>query len=411
MGFVAYSTFGSIFGWQALFETPNFRFRSPVELGPYLVLALVVALGGRAYPQVFYGIRDRFKKLGVPPWLKPMLGGLVVGGIGLVVPQALSTGFGVLQGAFRGEGTVALFLLIAVAKVLTTSFTVGSGGSGGVFGPAVVIGGALGAAVGLLFHQWTPALVPDPGAFAMVGMAGFFSAAAHVPISTVIMVSEMTGNYHLLVPTMFVCMLGFLLVRRHTIFEKQIPARASSPAHQRSIIRTMLERTTVKDILSLRPRSQPVPVSERTSLPVLIERFASSDNTCLPVIDDAGTLTGVLSVLAVQRALGRRPATHEHISARELSSPAITVTAEQSLHAALTKMSEFDCEDLLVVNGSEPPEVIAVLTSGDINAIYDEQLLNPPPPESLSQSLLKRLAGCLPSRWARAIAGNGQGAP
>lgn len=407
---VAYSTFGSIFGWHALFDTPEFRFRSPLELGPYLALALVVALGGRLYPQVFYGVRDRFRAFALPKWAKPALGGLVVGAIGLFVPQALSTGFGVLQGAFSGEGTVLMFLLIAAAKMLTTSFTVATGGSGGVFGPAVVIGGSLGGAVGLLFHRWTPTLVPDPGAFAMVGMAGFFSAAAHVPISTVIMVSEMTGNYHLLVPTMFVCMLGFLLVRRHSIFEKQIPGRSSSPAHQRSIIRTMLERTTVSDILALRPRSQPVAVSERTSLPVLIERFASSDNTCLPVVNDAGALSGVLSGLAVQRALGRRPATHEHITARELASPAVTVTAEQSLHAALTKMSAFDCEDLLVVNAeSEPPTVIAVLTSGDINAIYDEQILNPPPPESVAQSLRKKLAGWMPPRWAKVIGGRDQG--
>lgn len=406
---VAYSTFGSIFGWHALFDTPEFRFRSPLELGPYLCLALVVILGGRLYPQLFYGVRDRFRALALPRWAKPALGGLVVGAIGLFVPQALSTGFGILQGAFRGEGTVLVFLLIAAAKMLTTSFTVASGGSGGVFGPAVVIGGSLGAAVGLLFHQWTPTLVPDAGAFAMVGMAGFFSAAAHVPISTVIMVSEMTGNYHLLVPTMFVCMLGFLLVRRHSIFENQIASRSSSPAHQRSIMRTMLERTTVNDILTLRPRSQPVSVPESTPLPVLVERFAASDDTCLPVVNDTGRLVGTLSLQKVHKALGRRPSTHAHITARELAKPAVTVTATQSLHAALSKMSEFDCEDLLVVNDeNDPPSVTAVLTSGDINALYDEQLLNPPPPESVSQSLMNRLAGWLPPRWAKALKGNSQ---
>jgi chloride channel protein, CIC family len=393
---VAYSTFGSIFGWQALFETPNFRFRSPVELGPYLVLALVVALGGRAYPQVFYGIRDRFKKLGVPPWLKPMLGGLVVGSIGLAVPQALSTGFGVLQGAFRGEGTVVLFLLIAVAKVLTTSFTVGSGGSGGVFGPAVVIGGALGGAVGLLFHQWAPALVPDPGAFAMVGMAGFFSAAAHVPISTVIMVSEMTGNYHLLVPTMFVCMLGFLLIRHHTIYEKQLPARSSSPAHQRSIMRTLLERTTVDDILALRPTAAPEPVSERTQLPVLIEKFAASETPCLPVLAENGKLSGAVSFQAVQRALGRRAAL-PNITAADLAAPPVTVTGGQSIYSALAKMAQYDCRDLLVVDESKE-RVRAVLTGSDINAIYDEQLLSQTqaePPLGRASDALRRL---LPQR-------------
>lgn len=393
---VAYSTFGSIFGWQALFETPAFRFRSPVELGPYLVLAVVVALGGRAYPQVFYGIRDRFKKLRVPPWIKPTLGGLVVGTVGLFVPQALSTGFGVVQGAFRGEGTVAMFLLIAVAKVLTTSFTVGSGGSGGVFGPAVVIGGALGSAVGLVFHQWQPWLVPEPGAFAMVGMAGFFSAAAHVPISTVIMVSEMTGNYHLLVPTMFVCMLGFLLIRHHTIYEKQLPARAASPAHQRSIIRTLLERTTVADILALRPAVVPESVGEKTPLPVLIEKFASSGATCLPVVAEGGALSGAVSFQAVQRALGRR-ASFATVTAADLATPPVTVTGDQSIYSALAKMARYDCRDLLVVDESKE-RTVAVLTGNDINAIYDEQLLNPPQTEAGLGRLSRAVRRLLPKR-------------
>jgi len=397
---VAYSTFGAIFGWQALFDTPSFRFRTPLELGPYLVLGLVVAAGGRIYPQVFYGIRDGFRKLALPRWLKPALGGLLVGLIGLVVPQALSTGFGVVQGAFRGEGTVTMFLVIALAKILTTSFTVGSGGSGGVFGPAVVIGGALGGAVGLLFHQWEPTLVPDPGAFAMVGMAGFFSAAAHVPISTVIMVSEMTGNYQLLVPTMFVCMLGFLLVRHHSIYEKQLAGRAASPAHQRSILRSLLERTTVGDILALRPSPAPEPVSERAPLPVLMERFSSSSTTCLPVLTGDGNLAGVVSLRMVQQTLGQGAALANLVVARDLATPAVTVGSRQSLYSALAKMSRFDCKELLVLDEAQPeqPKVVAVLTSGDINAIYDEQLLNPPSPVAGNSPLRRVLRRLIP--WA-----------
>ena len=394
---VAYSTFGSIFGWHALFQTPAFRFRSPVELGPYLVLGLVVALGGRTYPQIFYGVRDRFKKLGVPPWLRPAVGGLIVGLIGLFVPEALSTGFGVVQGAFNGQGTVAMFLVIAVAKMLTTSFTVATGGSGGVFGPAVVIGGALGGAVGLLFHGWQPALVPDPGAFAMVGMAGFFSAAAHIPISTVIMVSEMTGNYHLLVPTMFVCMLGFLLVRRHTIFEKQLPGRSASPAHQRSVVRMLLERITVSDILALRPGTAPEPVSERTKLADLIDRFAATGSSCLPVVGERGELVGAISLEAVQQALINRVSV-DLIVARDLAIPAATITGDQSLHAALGKMSRYDCKELLVLENGDasPPTVVAVLSSGDINAIYDEQISASAQPEP--RPTLMR-----PARWLRNV--------
>ncbi len=400
---VAYSTFGSIFGWQALFVTPSFRFRTPMELGPYLVLGLVVALGGRAYPQVFYGTRGWFRKLGIPNWAKPALGGLLVGAVGLFVPDALSTGFGVVQQAFQGQGTVLTLLAVAAAKMLTTSLTVASGGSGGVFGPAVVIGGALGGAVGLVFHGWQPVLVPDPGAFAMVGMAGFFAAAAHVPISTVIMVSEMTGNYNLLVPSMFVCMMGVLLVRRHTIYEKQLPARSSSPAQQRQIIRTLLERTKVKDILALRPSEPPIPVSERTQLPGVLERFASGGETCLPVVGQDGALVGVISFHSVQQALSSRAALANLIVARDLATPAVTVTLDQSLYSALGKMSHSDGQDLLVLDEEDPNQkVVAILTSGDINAIYDEQLLNPPKPEpTAGLPVIQALKRWIPKGWSR----------
>jgi CIC family chloride channel protein len=308
-----------------------------------------------------------------------------------------------VQKAFQGQGTVLALLAIAGAKMLTTSLTVGSGGSGGVFGPAVVIGGALGGAVGMVFHAWQPALVPDPGAFAMVGMAGFFAAAAHVPISTVIMVSEMTGNYHLLVPTMFVCMLGVLLVRRHTIYEKQLPARSASPAHQRQIIRTLLERTKVGDILALRPSEPPVPVNERTQLPVVLERFASGGHSCLPVVGHDGALVGAISFQAVQQAFASRAALANLIVAGDLSTPAVTVTAEQSLYSALGKMSNFDSQELLVVDDQDSHQkVVAILTSGDINAIYDEQILNPPQPEpTVSLGLAKLMQRWLPKGWSR----------
>jgi Chloride channel protein EriC len=235
----------------------------------------------------------------------------------------------------------------------------------------------------------------------MVGMAGFFAAAARVPISTIIMVSEMTGNYQLLVPTMFVCMLGFLLVRNRTIYEKQLPARLSSPAHQRRIIRTLLERSTVQDILALRPSPPPLPVSERTPLAAVLERFSSSGLTCLPVLGEDGALVGVVSFEAVRYTLSSRAALSNLVVARDLATPAVTVTGDQSLYSALAKMAKFESKDLLVVETQDSKQkVIAVLTSGDINAIYDEQLLNSSLPEPQASPLVRRVRGWLPKSWS-----------
>ena len=163
----------------------------------------------------------------------------------------------------------------------------------------------------------------------------------------------------------------------------------------------MLERTTVKDILALRPIPPPEPVSERTQLPVVIERFTASGQTCLPVVDGNDSLVGVISFQAVQQALGSRGALANLVVARELAMPAVTVTSDQSLYSALAKMSEFDSKELIVVEPSDgKSKVVAILTSGDINAIYDEQILNPPQQEpTTGVALGQAFKRWLPKGW------------
>ena len=149
----------------------------------------------------------------------------------------LAFGYSAIQDAMTQDGNVdgAILLAIALGKILTTSLTIGSGGSGGVFGPSMVIGGCGGGALGILFHHFWPALVPHPASFVIVGMAGFFAAAAKTPFSTLIIVSEMTGGYHLLLPALWVCTLAFILSDKQSIYSSQVESRSLSPAHQGSL--------------------------------------------------------------------------------------------------------------------------------------------------------------------------------
>ncbi len=124
-----------------------------------------------------------------------------------------------------------LLLAVSLGKLLTTSLTIGSGGSAGVFGPSMVIGGCGGGALGMALHHLAPSLVPHPAAFVIVGMAGFFAAAAKTPLSTLVMVSEMIGNYNLLLPSLWVCTLSFLLADQQSIYSEQVIDRLASPVH------------------------------------------------------------------------------------------------------------------------------------------------------------------------------------
>lgn len=370
---VAYAVFATKFGWSPLFtSTTQFVFRNPLELVPYFVLALVLAAGVVGYVRVFYGVRDLFQKIRIPNHVKPMLGGLVVGGIGFYLPAALGTGYGFIQRWFEGQIGWPLLLAIALGKIVATAFSIGSGGSGGVFGPTVVIGGALGGVVGLLTQQLFPALAVQPGAFMIVGMAGFFAAAANTPISTIIMVSEMTGDYHLLVPSMWVCIIAYLLVRHSTIYEKQLVSRLDAPYHLNETMGEVLRRLTVQDALRLAGHQPAEWVEEGMGLRTLMDRFAEVPHACLPVVNAKGELIGMVNEQQIRAFVNDR-GLDALVVARDVAVPLPTVTQEETLYSAMHKMARVRDAALAVVDSKDPKKVLDTLSRQDLIRAYDQR--------------------------------------
>jgi CIC family chloride channel protein len=180
---------------------------------------------------VFYYTRDAFAALPGPRWIKPAIGGLLTGLVGLALPQILGGGYGWMQLAIDGRLALGLLLTLSVAKMVTLSFTVGSGGSGGIFAPSLYVGAMLGAALATAAGK---AAAP----VTIVGMAAVFAGAAHVPFATMMMVTEMTGGYDLLVPAALAVLVSYLVQRRlsqrlryNSIDEAQVRSRGDSPAH------------------------------------------------------------------------------------------------------------------------------------------------------------------------------------
>jgi CIC family chloride channel protein len=372
---IAYAVFATRFGWNPLFQTPGFVFQNPSELIPYFILALVVAGSAAVFIQIFYGVRDSFLKIPLPSHVKPAIGGLIVGVIGFFLPDALGTGYGVVQEAFAGRVGGWMLLAVAGGKMLTTSFSIATGGSGGVFGPSVVIGGALGGAVGLAMQQLFPGMGIHPGAFVMVGMAGFFAAAANTPISTVIMVSEMTGNYHLLVPSMWVCIIAYLLVRRSTIYEKQLPTRMDAPSHVGEMMGGVLKRLTVADALGNGGRRPVIKVSESTTLHDLLDRFANSKQACFPIVDEEDRLVGVVDGRDLRHTISEAGFVDQLIIAKELAENPPTLTPREDLYSVVHKMVASQHDELVVVDERDPQKVIGILSRSDLVAAYDRQFL------------------------------------
>lgn len=401
---VAYSIFGSIFGFHPLFITPDYIFDDVLILLPYFVLGIVSALGAALFVRMFYGVRRlMFDRLtAIPNHLKPAVGGIVVGIIGFFLPEALGAGYGVIQACFNLDagvmpaimdlpsaggltgflpdgigyvtGPAIVLLLIALAKMGTTSFSIGSGGSGGVFGPAVVIGGALGGATGLICQGLFPELNVHPGAFVLVGMAGFFAGAANTPISTIIMVSEMTGNYNLLVPSMLVCIMSYLLCRNFTLYEQQLPSRLDAPSKLGNMVNAILRRLPVSEALVRRADSDLSIVRGTTTFPQLIKVFTHSTQACFPVVDKDEKLSGVIDADDI-RHIVTESAVADLIIAEDIEKPARTVTSGDSLLSAINNLVAGNCHELVVVDDNNPDHVVGTLSRGDIIAAYNRQIV------------------------------------
>ncbi len=398
----AYSTFGLVFGWNSLFSLPaDFNaivtFNNPWHLLGYTVLVPFLVILAMLYTRSFYGFTRAFHKLKIRPHFRPMIGAALTGLLALTIYFALqfflgkseqnqlslsvmSFGYGILQkglttdGAFEGSLSFAIILLVvAVGKILTTGLTIGSGGSGGVFGPSMVIGGCGGGALGIALHALWPSLVPHPAAFVIVGMAGFFSAAAKTPFSTLVMVSEMTGSYNLLLPTLWVCTLTFLLSDEHSIYSSQVESPARSPAHQGDYIRAVLMDLFVKQFIT---EGQVFPTFRLDdSLLEVIDRLTSSGYQTLPVVDREGHLLGIVSLDDVHLA-SQSPSLTPLVLAADLMRTRITpLRPDDRLDRAVELFVENNLDALPVVDDAK--KIVGLVRRTDIARSYLQRVHGP----------------------------------
>jgi len=387
---MAYCTFGVAFGFAPLFSlSPEILklliFNDPLQLVSYTVLALFLVVLAMLYTRSFYGLTYLFHRLSVRPHFKPAIGAFLTGVIGVAlyyllgreqkVLAVLSFGYGALQDAMivepGSEGSLFLALVlfaIAVGKILTTGLTIGSGGSGGVFGPSMVIGGCAGGALGIVLHWLWPVLVPHPASFVIVGMAGFFAAAAKTPFSTLVIVSEMTGNYNLLLPTLWVCALAFLLSDEQSIYSSQVESRSRSPAHQGDYVREVLAGLKIEQFLT--PDQQVSVLHPEDHLEIVIERLGSTPYTSLPVVDDTGRFLGMVSLEQVHFA-SRFPNLQQIVLAADLMrADVVPLRPGDQLDYALELFVENNLLELPVVDEAAERRVIGMVKRSDVSGTY-----------------------------------------
>jgi CIC family chloride channel protein len=374
-GIIAYSVYCSITGvWGPMFDVPPLQYLHPLELPFFVALGIACVVAGSIYVKVFYGLRDSFRRLRIPNHLKPALGGLAVGAIGIMVPQILGMGYGWAQLAINGNMALRLALVILVLKIVVTGLTIGSGGSGGVFAPSMVIGGMLGSVAGVLFHRLMPNVVTQPAAFVLVGMASFFAGAAKVPVSSLVMVSEMTGGYGLLVPLMLTNAIAFLLTPRSlSIYEKQVNSRAESGAHEGEFFFDVLDRIRVAEVL--KNGTKLVTFSRGTPFTEVIAAASAADQTVFPVLNEDRSVYGVIDLNEIRVLLEGHALAPGLVVADDLCAKDSRVTTpDESLAKALRKLRNTRLEAIPVIASDQSHEMLGILSRRDISNAYHDYL-------------------------------------
>ncbi|MBX6771063.1 MAG: chloride channel protein [Chloroflexi bacterium] len=365
---VGYSIFGAVNGFQPIFgDQTRFGYTQPVQLVYYAILGIVCGLVGILYARCFYGTSRLFQRLHLPRTIKPALGGLAVGALGLVMPPVLSTGYGWVQ-IVMGPGLLALplwiVLLLPFAKILATSLSIGSSGSGGIFGPGMVIGAAVGASLWRLGYSILPGLPAEPAPFVIVGMMALFGGIAHAPLAVMLMVAEMTGNLSLLAPAMLAVGLAYLIVGDATIYASQLGTRADAPSHRARWRFPLLASLTVAEAVAPLPLTLPAGATLSEANALLVEHGAEA----AVVIDDDHQLVGILSRAALARVAPTQWAT---TSVRAVMDPQPTVvSASQTLDVALEALAAHGARWLPVVAGLHDRRLIGIVTAADLVRTY-----------------------------------------
>lgn len=362
------------FGNEAVFTIPAHALVSLWEIPLYAVLGVACGIASGLFIVVLYWSEDRFDEMRIPGYLKPAVGGLLLGVLAIFFPQVLADGYPTISQALNGDVVLGLLAVLAFGKLLATSFTLGSGNSGGIFAPSLFMGACLGGALGGSFHLGLPSIAAGSGAYATVGMAAVVAGTTRAPITSMLIIFEMTNDYRLILPLMVAVAISMVVsakISGESIYTLKLARRGIRLSAGRE--QNLMAQTKVETVL--RPSAEVIP--SRASINearTLIER---SSQPAFPVVDETNRLTGVLSRLDLTKALG-------HADVMSLGSivtvqdvavlDPISVYPDQNLNDAMLQLGKRDLRAIPVVERSTNL-LLGLVYRSDVVSAYNSMLL------------------------------------
>lgn len=363
------------------FQVPHYELVSPVELVFYAGLGLLAGLVALLYIRVLYAFEDFFEELKIHEVLKTMIGGLLLGGIGVFVPQIFGVGYhatnDVLHGATHspfGPDLLWLFLLLLVlVKILATSISLGSGGSGGVFAPSLFIGAMTGGFFGEIVHAQFPTVTAHSGAYALVGMAALVGSSTHAPITAILIIFEMTNDYKIILPLMICVVIATLLttkLQKESIYTLKLIRRGIDLFRGREA--NILRSLKVRDIM----RDDPVRIPAGTTFPEIIHLFFASSFGQVYVVDRDERLLGVITLADVRRIMQERDYLGGIVIAHDLMTPlSAHVFPDDSLDQVMRIFGRNAVEELPVLSPEDAERVAGFVSYRDVIEAYNRELM------------------------------------
>ena len=369
--FVAFIIVASVFGFSPLFyiELPVFSGFSIYDAVGYVFLGLMTAFVARLMIFSLETSRKFFERLEVPNFLKPAIGGFFVGIIGMTVPVAIGTGYGWLQLIMLENLTVFPPWKIFLSIFLVTAafaFTLGSGGSGGVFGPSLVVGGLTGASVYFFLKEIL--LFPESStfnltAFTVVGMVSTFAAAAKAPLSTIILVAEITGGYQLLIPATIAVAVSHFLSGEKSIFKSQVDTKLDSPVHYDEFKYMLLNRYLVRDVME----KNVITISPDANILFASKFMDQHSISALPVVDKDNRVIGLVTSTDLIKACGMDL---EKTKVDDvMDTDPLCVTQDLTLFETMSIFIENNIGVAPVVNNPEEKILIGIISDYDIGKV------------------------------------------
>jgi CIC family chloride channel protein len=360
-----------LIGNTPAFSVPSYGLNHPLELLLYVLLGVLAALAAVLFVKTLYKIEDCFNMWKwVPSYLKPVFGGMIIGLLGLYYPQILGVGYETIEAAFNSEYSAYTLASVVLVKILATSITLGSGHSGGVFAPSLVIGATLGGSFGLLAQGLVPQIVVHPGAYAIAGMGAVVAGTTQAPITAVLIIFEMTRDYSIMLPLMTAVVFSTLIFSRlskGSIYTIKLLRRGVNLEDGKDV--NLMKQILIKDIMT----TPVVTVNDNEQLGNVIEKMHNTKHNSFPVLNSQGELVGIIALQDIREmpVKGIMDVPVKNVMSTRLT----TIQPEDSVDQAFRLLRKHDIGHLPVVTAENPRCLVGIITRSDLIKAYERHSL------------------------------------